>query len=272
MTTTQAPPTRPVPVFATVREAWRTIADYPRLTLLPMLVIEVPVAFIAAVVTVVLYLTVFRHESVLAATTIVNQSNGGPLFALFAITAFELLFAQVARGAAIKGIASARSGQSPGLSALLDPAFTRMGGLIALAVVSGAVLVAGALTAYTLIGGVIALFLYIRWAVVFEALMLEDRTVMGAFARSWRLMNGNMLRYLGVLAVTIVLLAVPFVAISLLDNLIAGGRTTRVIMTGVITFAQGILLVPLLVLLIAVTTIFYFKAKERADARTSARN
>jgi hypothetical protein len=72
-----------------------------------------------------------------------------------------------------------------------------------------------------------------------------------------------MLRYLGVLLVSFGLVLLPFVAISLLELAIGGSRSAEVATTAVVTALQGILVVPLLVFLTAVTTVFYFNLKER---------
>lgn len=256
-----APPR--VPVFATVREALRLMREYPRETMLPMFAIQAPVAIVSAIVTAVLYVTVFADDPVRQAGDLVSDGSGGPLFAFLAVTAFEVLFAQVARGATIVGVAAARRGEHRALAALLDPAFTRMGGLLALAVITTAVAAAGAVVAITIIGAVIAIFIFIRWAVVFESYMLEERRVFESLGASWRLMQGSMLRYLGVLLVSFGLVLLPFVAISLLELAIGGSRSAEVATTAVVTALQGILVVPLLVFLTAVTTVFYFNLKER---------
>jgi membrane-anchored glycerophosphoryl diester phosphodiesterase (GDPDase) len=256
--------------MATVREAWRLMKRYPRQTLLPMFVIEVPVALISAIVTAILYVTVFKDDSVRAQADVFAEGGGGPLFAFLAITAFEVLFAQVARGATIVGVAAARAGKTRPLAELLDPAFTRMGGLLALAVISTAVVAAGVVLAITIIGALIAFFIFLRWAIAFETFILEQRGVFNALGQSWRMMQGNMLRYLGVLLVSFALVLLPFVAISLLQLIIGGGRTTEVVTTAIVTALQGILVVPLLVFLTAVTTVFYFNIKERPGDRNPA--
>lgn len=270
---TPARPDAPgVGVFAAVREALNLIRTSPRQTVLPMLAIEVPVAVISAIATAVLYFTAFRHESVYDTTGVINSGTGGQLFALLVIAAFEVLFAQVARGATIVGVARARDGEHPPLVELLDPAFTRMGGLFAVAIISTGILALGIITSVTVVGAVIALFIFIRWAVAFEAYMLEELRVFPALRRSWTLMRGNMLRYIGVLLVSFALILVPFVAISLLQLAVVGGRTVQIMATAAITIGQGILVVPLLAFLSAVTTVYYFRIKERADATNLARN
>lgn len=264
MTLPSAPPAplAAVPVLGTVREAWRLIVAFPRQTLLPMFAIEAPVACISAVITAVLYLTAFHDRDVWLPGDPVS-GRGGLVFAYFAIAAFELLFAQVARGATVMGVAAARSGRRPPLAQLLDPAFTRMGGLLALAIATYAVLFLGVVLSITIIGAVIALFVFLRWSVVFEVFMLEEQRVMASLGASWRLMSRNMLRYLGVLLVSFGMALLPLVGISLLQLAVGGGRDTVVVATAAVTIAQGVLIVPILVFLTAVTTVFYFNIKER---------
>jgi hypothetical protein len=259
-----------VPVFATVREAWRLMRAYPAQTLLPMFVIEVPVALLTALVTALLYVSVFADEPVRSGADILALADGGPLFAFLALTAFEILFAQVARGATIVGVAAARQGDRRPLSQLLDPAFTRMGGLLALAIITSAVAALSVVLSITIIGALIAIFVFIRWAIAFEAFILEERTVFNALGTSWLMMQGNMLRYLGVLLVSFAAALFPFVAISLLELLVGGSRTAEVATTAIVTALQGILVVPILVFLTAVTTVFYFNLKERPVDRSLA--
>lgn len=264
MTLPTAPtaPAARVPILGTVREAWRLIAAFPRQTLLPMFAVEAPVACISAVLTAVLYLTAFNGSDVWLPGDAV-AGRGGLVFAYFALAAFELLFAQVARGATVVGVAAARSGRRAPLAELLDPAFTRMGGLLALAIVTYAVLFLGIVLSITVIGAVIALFIFLRWSVVFEVFMLEDRRVIVSLGESWHLMRGSMLRYLGVLLVSFGMALLPLVGISLLQLAVGGSRDAVVIATAAVTIAQGILVVPILVFLTAVTTVFYFNIKER---------
>lgn len=271
MTLPSAPPARvaAVPILGTVREAWRLIVAFPRQTLLPMFVIEAPVACISAVVTAILYLTVFHGRDVWLPGDPV-AGRGGVVFAYFALAAFELLFAQVARGATVLGVAAARAGRRRPLAELLDPAFTRMGGLLALAIVTYAVLFLGILLLITVIGAVIALFAFLRWSLVFEVFMLEEQRVGASLGGSWRMMHRNMLRYLGVLLVSFGLALLPLVGISLLQLAVGGGRDTVVIATAAVTIAQGVLVVPILVFLTAVTTVFYFNIKERPVDRNPA--
>jgi hypothetical protein len=79
-----------------------------------------------------------------------------------------------------------------------------------------------------------------------------------------------MLRYLGVLLVAFGLALLPLVGISLLQLAVGGGHDTAVIVTAIVTAAQGVLVVPLLVFFTAVTTLFYLGLKERKEASYSA--
>jgi len=51
---------------------------------------------------------------------------------------------------------------------------------------------------------------------------------------------------------------------------VGGGRDTVVIATAAVTIAQGVLVVPILVFLTAVTTVFYLNLKERPVDRNPA--
>lgn len=264
-----APAAGPVPVVGTVRQAWQLIVSFPRQTLLPMFAIEVTVACISAVVTAILYLTTFDGQNVWLPGDAVT-GRAGPVFAYFALGAFELLFAQVARGATVIAVAEAHAGRRVPLPELLDPAFTRMGGLLALAIVTYGIIFLGIVLSVTIIGALIALFIFVRWSLVFEVFMLDGASVGGALAGSWAMMRGSMLRYLGVLLVAFGLALLPLVGISLLQLAVGGGHDTAVIVTAIVTAAQGVLVVPLLVFFTAVTTLFYLGLKERKEASYSA--
>lgn len=253
----------------TVRQAWRLIVANPRQTVLPMLAIEGPVACITAAITAALYLTAFDGRHVWLPGDALSGQRG-PVFAYFALGAFELLFAQVARGATVLGVANARAGKRVSLQALLDPAFTRMGGLLLLAIVTYGIIFLGIVLSITIVGALIALFIFLRWSLVFDIFMIEEQPARASLSKSWGMMRGNMLRYLGALLVAFGVALLPLVAISLLQLAVGGGRDAVVVGTAIATALQGVLIVPILVFLTAVTTVFYLNLKERNDVRNLA--
>ena len=103
--------------------------------MLPLAVIQFPLALAVAVLTIGLYLTAFEDQPVEAMQDAVTAGTGAPLFLFLATTAAQALFSQVARGAAILSIAGEINHRPLSLTGALDPAFTRMGALLALAVI-----------------------------------------------------------------------------------------------------------------------------------------
>jgi len=259
------PPELPsrIPVTGTVRRAWDVLLSKPRQTVLPMAVIQVPVALVTSVATVVLYLTTFKDEPVLTINEMVDTDARGQLFAFLVISAVTGLFSQVARAATTVGVANAAAGKSIALSAALDPAFTRMGALLGLAILiaSGAFVLV-----LTLVGLVLLPFLALKVALSTETLILEDNGPWGAIRRSWALTGGHLLSLLGVFAVTLAILVGPLIVVSLVGLIVGGGRTEQLVLAGVATFGQTVLLVPLFSFLTAVITLFYLQAKERERA------
>ena|GEM_PF-1736950 len=264
-TVSSAPSGRPsrIPVTGTIRRAWEVMLSRPRQTVLPMAVVQIPVALATSVVTVVLYLTVFADEPVLTVNEMVDTAARGQLFAFLVLQAVTALFSQVARAATTVGVANAAAGKAIPLAAALDPAFTRMGALLALSVLiaSGAFVLV-----LTIVGTLLLPFLALKVALSTETLILEGNGPWGAIRRSWRLTSGNMLSLLGTLLVTIGLVIGPLLAISLVAVIVAGDRTEQLLLAGLATFIQTVLLVPLFVFVTSVVTVFYLQAKEREHA------
>lgn len=261
-------PTRPQPgVRRTVGDAVRIVWRQPRATLLPLLAIELPVALVVALLTVVLYLTAFEDEPVEAMQDAVAGGAGAPLFLFLATTAAQALFAQVARGAAIISIAAAARGKPVSLTAALDPAFTRMGALLALVLIIGAGV---ALAFVSIVGLVILPYLAVRVALCFEAMMLEGIGPWAAVRRSWALTRGNTLRLFGVVLLSAAVIALPLMAVSALGAAIGGSHTARVVETGAYIVAQGLFVTPLVAFLTATTTLYYLTIRAAQDERNTA--
>lgn len=279
-----APAPSPVSVHISIRgtlsESWWLLWRQPRLVLLPWLAVQLPVAALGAAVTAVLYLTVFRSEAVKPTSDLFSDGATAALFVYLAVTAFEGLFAQVARAATIVSVAATVRGKPKTLTEALDPAFTRMGPIILLVALLGLCL-ASTLVAVSILvlipfaGAAIALailsYVAIRTSLSFEALMLEAVGPWQALRRSWAITRGRTLRLLGLILAAFVSIAIPLLCITSLSYLITGGRTVEVILTAAVTFAGGVFEVPLFAFMSTVTTLYYLKAREMDDVRTAAR-
>jgi hypothetical protein len=245
-----------MPARKAVSAAWTLVAEHPREAMLPLLVIQVPVAVITSGVLAVLLLTVFGDEEI-------DTTKGGQLLAVLLIGAAQALFAQVARGGTIVSLAGILTGKPKSLTESLDPAFNRMGGLLALVLlVSGGLFLAF----ITLVGLVVLPYLALRLALSFEAFMLEELGPVAALRRSWQLMRGHMLRLLVVVLLTIAILFGPFLVISLMGEAVRGDRNTEVILGALYSLIQGVLLIPIVAFVTAITTVFYLNLREQERA------
>lgn len=257
MTEVREPPP-PIPVIATVRTGGRVVIDYPRRMLFPIAAVHIPVAIVLAIITLVVMLTVFGDEPV-------DPLEGGAskgLFLFLSTAGAWVLFSQVARGAAIRAAASVMRKEEASVADALDPAFTRMGGLIALAMTLFAL---AALVTVPVIGWILAPYLTLRIALAFEVFMIEDTSPLNALRRSWELTRGRLLRLLGVLVLSSLTLIGPLALLSVLSLAISGGRTQQLFAGAGYSIVQGVLIIPVVAFITAVTTAFYLQATGNLD-------
>ncbi|MFN0146113.1 MAG: J domain-containing protein [Dehalococcoidia bacterium] len=252
----------------TVAEAWRLLVRHPAAIILPQLAVEAPVALVLSALTTILWFTAFANEPFIVVTEITRDVAAGLIFTLVAVQAATILFSQVARGATILAAAAAFHGRPQPVAASLDPAFTRMGGLIVQALILGAALVS---LAVSVVGIVLLPFAAARFGVSTEILLLEKRGPIAALRGSWQLMSGQVLRFLVTIILAILAAVGPFLVITLLLELgIAGDRDQQVITYGIVSFVQVILLAPVVAFLTTVTTLFYLKVRSTVDAQPAA--
>lgn len=154
-----------------------------------MLAVNLVVGAVSALAILALCLAAFPQSDV--NLNVLDASPSALQFALLALTAFQGLLAQVARGATVVGVAAAARGSRPPLAEVLDPAFTRLGGLLALGLLLLGIF---AVLSLHLAGLIIAPFLLARLGVATEALMLEGKSAPMALVRSWQLTGGHTLR------------------------------------------------------------------------------
>jgi hypothetical protein len=266
-------PARPPGILAEARlivgQAARTLFTHPRETILPMIVIQAPVAVISAIVTTVLFLTAFKDEPFQTlADTFADGGDGRVVFMLVVAAAVQVLFELVARAATITAVAAVAAGRPKTLSEALDPAFSRMGGLIALAIIFGLV---GAGLLLTVVGIILLPFIAARIGLMFETYILEDLPPLRAIARSWEVTRGSVIRFLTTIILTFVIILLPLTLAQLVVEIPSGGgRTSEVVLSGVLSVVQWLLLTPVVAFVTAVTTLFYLRLRERTNARAFA--
>lgn len=260
-----APPAARTSPTALLKESVRLMRTCPRATLVPMATIQIPLTIVIAVVSLVLYSTIFHDQTYPTGGIYGVTEAGRPLFAMVIVLAVNGLFAFVAQGATTIAVAGTARGKAPRVAESLDPAFTRMGSLVGLALI----LIGGTVAlAFSIVGLIFLPFFALRMALAINALMLENLTPLQALRQSWRMTRGNMLRLLGVLLLTGLVVFIPVLVIQLLGLLAAdSGRTTRMIADTILSIVDGVVAIPFVVLPIAVTTLFYLDLKARNDVR-----
>ncbi|HMS57665.1 MAG TPA: hypothetical protein PKA49_02330 [Tepidiformaceae bacterium] len=265
-----------MPIWATVRDAFHLVRRNPRETMLPLFAVELPVVIVVTALTTLLYFTAFKDEPFYIADDLFTEGSAGAVFAFLALTAVSALFSQVARAATIVSVAALIGGKRLPLSQALDPAFTRMGGLLTLAFLmfAGAVVLG-----VTVVGIVVLPILALRLGLTVEAFMLDGGNPFQALRRCWAvmgpgrnragalsgIMTPTMLRLLAVFLVIVLLVAVPVLAVNATGELARGSRTAQIWLSGLLTVLQTILLLPVFAWVSATMTSFYLQARQRAD-------
>jgi len=258
---------RGIPVVATLKEAWHLVRLHPRRLLMPMAVITIPLALIIAAVNAALFLTIWEDEELVGLGTLTSDTARPVMFGVVVLVAIDMLFAQVARAATIVAVASVVEGRPGSLTDCLDPAFTRLGGLLVLIAV-----IAGLLgVAFVTVIGVLALpYVMIRLGLAFDAYMIEGLGAWPALRRSWSLMHGRILRLFALVALSVVCALPILLTLSALEVSIGGDRAPQLLILTVFAGVRSAIFVPVVGFLTACTTLYYFKARERADAASPA--
>ncbi len=251
-----------IPIFDTLREAASLINHNRRTVLMPLVVVTIPVAVIAALLPALMFVTVWRHEPVVTTGTLTTDATTMMIFFLVLITAVEALFTQVARAATIVAVAGVARGSPPSLTEALDPAFNRIGGILVLIAVIVMIVGVGLLT---LIGLIVMPYLLLRLAIAFDAYMIEDGSPWSALGRSWSLMQGNMLRLLGLLGLAAICVLPFFVILSLLAGMGEGARSFQILWMAFWGVLQAIVILPIVAFFTACTTLYYLKARAIED-------
>ena len=234
----------------------------PRATLLPIAVTQMPFAVITAVVFFYLFNNQYPTAEFKTLDALAQGPDGVRLTVLL-LGAAQTLFGLVGAAATAVAVDRLVKGQTPRLVESLDPAFTRMGGLFALGTVFFLLLLG------TLAGIIVLLYFLVRFGLALHAYTLEERTISGAFGRSWRLMKGRMLRFIGLLltvpAVGLLVVIVSSIALAIIA-LPFGTEPSRNADLAIFCLSAlvgGIMAVPMYAYLATITTLFYHSAREQ---------
>lgn len=266
-----APPSDPAaPVTAAKpRATWRRALGLVRsniaATMLPLAVIQVPLGIIGAAAYFYLYHQIYPSADFESFSRF-DDSPNGLILALVLMTAVYLLFSLVGAAATIVAVRNLLDGKPVKLAESLDPAFTRMGGLLVLGALFYLLVLA------TAAGIVVVLYFIIRWGLAIHAHVLEGTGLGGSLGSSWRVLKGNMLRYIGVLLTGVPVGLVVFTLASIVFAIFLApfssepGRTASLLAQSLGVLVFGIVAIPTGAYMAAATTIFYLSAKERTRA------
>lgn len=233
--------------------------------MLPLTVVQIPLGIIGAVYYFFLYHDAYP-EADFESFNRLDKSPSGLILALVLMTAVYLLFSLVGAAATIVAVHSIIQKKPRRLSESLDPAFTRMGGLLLLGALFYLMFIASAA------GIVVVIYLIIRWGLAVHAHVLEGTTISGSLTSSWRTLRGRMFRFTGVLltavpvGLVLFLAASIIVAVALTPFSVDPNRTTTLIAQSLGILVFGFVAVPTGAYLAAATTIFYTSAKEESRA------
>jgi hypothetical protein len=256
---------KPSGLDATWLRTLNLMRKHPSRTLLPLVVTQLPFAVATAVAFFYLFYKAYPTAE-FETFDWLSEAPGGLRLTMFLLGGAQSLFSLVGGAATMIAVDALHRSKPLTLAQALDPAFTRMGGLLLLGVLLNALLIA------TFIGLIVFVYFIVRLGVMLQTYVLEQRSVAGAFTESWRLMRGRMFKFLAVL-ITAVPFAVGFLFVtSLVFGIVAApfdsdsSRTAALAVQSAALFVVIASLIPVAAYLATSTTIFYLSAREAADA------
>jgi len=134
-------------------------------------------------------------------------------------------------------------------------AFRRLGTLILAALLQGLALL---VISITVIGIPAAIYLAVRWAFVFQAVVIEGHGVEDAFSRSSALVKGRWWRVFGLLLIWVLIMAAVNSAVSFPLALLP-------VLSNILQFALELFVTPLMVIF---TTLLFFDLRSRKEEFT----
>lgn len=248
-------------VGETLSAAAALMRDYPRETMLPLLAVQAPLVIGTIVLTTLLYSSVFAADVYPRGGITGASEGGGQVAALVVVVALAVILGLIGQGATIVSVAAVALGKPLTLTQALDPAFTRLGGLLALTVIFAVV---GGLLAITVVGLAAIPFLVARFGIAFQVYLLEETSPIEALNRSWRTMNGHMLRLLGIVLVGLALLLLIGLLVPVSPGPGWGSREARMAIDALIQILQGGIGIPVTVFAHAAVTLYYLRIREDA--------
>jgi hypothetical protein len=273
------PPAAPtgLQVRSVLRESGQLFRANAKAIMLPMAAVQIPLAVLGSVVPWVLYATVYSDQANPFDADSIRDGPRGLLFGLALVGWIWTMFLLVGFAGTIIAARDARKGTRRRLPELLDPPFTRLGGLFQLGMLTIALGFGVLLSSITILGPLFLLFVGMRIAMVFHAYVLGEEKAGVALVTSWRMMRGNVVRYMGLMLGTLptilLLLLVSLMAlivISIPFAFVDDSRHMVLAASAAGTLTMGVFAVPILAYFTTATTVFYLTLRESPNARTSA--
>lgn len=271
------PPKTGLQVRSVLRESKALFRANSKAIMLPMAAVQIPLALLGAIVPWVLYETMYSGQLKPFDADSIRDGPRGLLFGLALVGGIWTMFLIIGFAATMIAARDARKGARRPFAELLDPAFTRLGGLFQLGLLTIALAFSVLLSSITIFGPLFLLFVGMRIAMVFHAYVLDEEKPGVALLSSWRLMRGNVVRYMGLLLGTVptilALLFFSFMALVLISipfTLLGDNRHIVLAASATGTAAMGIFAIPILAYFTTATTVFYLTLRESPNARTSA--
>lgn len=237
--------------------------------MLPVAVTTIPLVIIVGAVWLVLFLVAYPDVEYGSTNFLPADAPNGLLFWLMVVTWAWALFTAVGFAGSIVSVQRFRDGKPGSLSASLDPAFTRMGGLVVIGLTYYLVLVSTLLLAVTVIGAVLMVYCGLRLGLSVPAYMLEESSVRAAMGASWRLLGRHLLGFLAIVLVALPLLFVVLTAGALVFALVSLpftgeelSRDATIVFNAIGVVVAGAAMVPTLGYLAAASTLYYLSRRE----------
>ena len=237
----------------------------PRATLLPLAVTQAPFALATAAVFFYLFYGPYPNAQFDTLNWLV-EAPGGLRLTMALLAAGQSLFTLVGAAATMVAVDALSKGKPLGLPQALDPAFSRMGGLLVFGIVFSLLVLVSA------IGLIVFLYFVARWGLAIQAHVLDGKSIPGAFGSSWRLMRGRMMSFLALLLTAIPLGLLLLFGSSFIFEAIASPfgtnptRTTELLFRSLAMFVLILTFIPVAAYLATSTTLFHLSARETSDA------